>query len=78
MTIVPIVYAFAMHQPPETTSLSDFRDGLGGGVLALVSGLGLLWFYLHLYWPDRLAAKVLEQPTPYAASFNDQPSTSSS
>ena len=72
LTVVPIAYAFLMHQPAEAaTTLAEFRDGLSVGVLALLAGVGLLWFYLDLYWPDHLAARVIEEPTPYDASFSE-------
>lgn len=53
------------HEQPET--LAEFRAHWWIGVLCLVGGLLLLWWYLRRYWPNGRLAAVLRGPVPYDA-----------
>lgn len=63
---VPIGVSLWTHEREPATSLAEFRDGLGVGVLTFAAGLVLLWFYKDLYWPDARATAVIVGPVPYA------------
>jgi membrane protease YdiL (CAAX protease family) len=53
------------HVPPETTTIAELRGEWPLGAVALLAGIGLLWWYLRRYWPEGQARAVLRGATPY-------------
>ena len=76
MAALPAAWQLYTHQPDTPTTLAEFRDGLGWGVVAFVAGAALLGMYKHLYWPDGIASKVFRGPVPYDVPSEGDVSTS--
>jgi uncharacterized protein len=61
-------WSYFTGQPYERTTLAEFQQGLGEGLLAFGAGMFLLWLYLDLYWKERTVTEVMQDEVPYASN----------
>lgn len=62
---IPIAWSVYTREQVTQTTLSDFRAGLGHGVLTFIAGMILMYLYLDLYWPGGRVAEVVAGKVPY-------------